>query len=77
MPRQQPFCKITIEFPATNEKHYVALFYGIKRRVFDWRYNGSMRGEITPTRLVKRLMKWIGDYDPVTAGVKYKSGATR
>ena len=73
MPREQPFCKITIEFPQTKEKHYVALFYNIRRRVFNWRYNGVMRGEITPTNLFKRLMKWIGDYDPITATVEYKN----
>ncbi|MCK4609482.1 MAG: hypothetical protein KAT71_08365 [Gammaproteobacteria bacterium] len=70
MSRQKPIVKITVEFPLSKIKHHVALFATCKARVFDWRYNGVMRGEITPTALLKRLCKWIGDYDYIKAGIK-------
>lgn len=72
MSKKLPLVKITVEFPVINDAHKVSLYRSGKQRVFDWSYNGKARGEITPTALVKRLMKWIGDYDHITAGVNYK-----
>lgn len=63
MAKKLPFCKITIEFPFAGKIFRVALFKTIKNRRFKWRYNGKMRGEITPTELAIRLCRWIGGYD--------------